>query len=318
MADFVPYPDMLDAPARSDAAVAVDRHNAAWAKTFEGGTTNLATRARHTQDIKTYASDLEARRMEAQAKNLAVNKDAQDFYLRSKKLQLDEEKAHFEMADKKTKMDAAAQMAPLMFEAKKAQTQAQIANAARVATETAAKAKMAEQADLFQSRVLQAQAQYAPDSPEYERAIVEAGNTHGAARHDPAIQAQYMAAQKSLTSRAAIQSKSDAEKQKALDMEQRAKDSGLTRERIAPMGDSFSRASDRQANDPELSSLKKALGQAVVKQTTLTDPAAAAEYQPGIDALKAKIAEKEGTSTAKPSEQKVIKAKFVDGKLVTE
>ena len=303
--DFVPYPDMPGETSRSNAAVAVDKSNAQWAKTFEGGTTNLATRARHTQDIQQYASDLEAQRMDAQAKNLATNKEAQNFYIRSKTLQLNEEKAHFDMADKRAKADAAIKMAPLMFQAKEAQTNAQIANAARVAQQTAAQSKIDAAADTFHAKVSEAQATYAPDSPEYERAIVAAGNEHGIARHDKAINDQFMAAQKSLTSRSAVQSKADAEKQDRADREIRATQAGLTRDTVGPMGDRFSKPThERDTTGPKIDAWQ---GKAIKAKD---DPELKAFYEGKISEAKAKV------QTQNPIAP--IKAKFVDGKLVTE
>ncbi len=317
--DLVPYPDLPDSSSPSDAALAVDRSNANWAKTFERGTTNLAQRARHSQDIRTYTADLETRRTEEAAKRLATNKDAQNFYIRSKTLQLNEEKAHFDMADKMKKAKAAEDMAPLMFKAKEAQTNATIANAARTAAQTEAQAKISAAADAYHAGVATAQSLYAPDSPEYERAIVDIGNANGIARHDPAVNAQFMAAQKSLTARAAIADKAKADAAKAEETRTQAENLGLPANSVSKAGVVYRNPPAGKTGhapvDPELSALNKKLASAVATQITagtLSEPELLAlpdsdprkkkqqayQFQPGIDRLKAAIAER--TPAASP------------------
>jgi hypothetical protein len=238
--DIVPYPDMPGESAVSDAALAVGKSQAKWAKTFDGSNTSLAaraTRARHEQDIRSYAADLETRRMEESARRLATDKDAQDFYLRSKTLQLNEGKAYFDMAEARRKAEAAEEMAPLMFQAKDAQVKAQIANAARVARESAAKARMEEEADLFHAAVADASMQFAPDTPEYEKAILGASTKHWLAMRDPAAKAVIDSARNSAKARAERARKDAAAAATAA----AADKAGLVQERISPAGTTWIR-----------------------------------------------------------------------------
>lgn len=294
--NIAPYPDMPGDTLPSPQAVAVDRGNAQWAKTFEGGTTNLATRARHAADIRQYAGDLEAQRVQQQADLLARNKDAQNFYLKERALTLQEKKANFDMEDKRQKADAAVALAPTMLAAKKAQTEALIARTKSLADEQAANAAIETQAANVRSIVARAKPFVTPD--QLDEVYHAAATENPGAVHDKDIGPQIIQARKNLDL---------ARKQS--DITAKATAAGLTPNLVTESGlETFHSKTAPAPSDPELTALKRTLGSAVAKQATADNTTKdvfghteAQRYQPGIDRLKATIAEKDGVASPAPA-----------------
>lgn len=307
MADIVPYPDLPEEATPSSDAMAVSRGNAMWAKRFEGGTTNLAQRARHAADIRQYTADVETARATAQANRLATDKDAQNFFLRSRALDIQEGKAAFDMWDKTRKAAAAAEMLPSVLQARKAATDARIASTERMTKEAELKDRITADADSFHAKVAQAAMLY-PEGPDYDRAILSAASEHHLAARDPDAKRLIDTAQKAYTARTT-----------QAESERKAQAAGMVRSGITATGaTTFAAPKTVTRVNPEVQALKSKLGQAEANQAEAA-PGERPKYEPGLKALRDKITELEGQAptpaTVGPAAP-ATRLKLVGGKLI--
>jgi len=164
--DIVPYPDIEDNAPITDSSLALQKHNAEWARTFQGGTTNLAQRslrAKHASDIDTYNESLAAQRAQMQQRGLQTDKKALDYYVQTKKMAVAEMKQRAEMSLAQQRADAAERMAPYLIESRQAETRAKLASIESNAKQAAAQAKIAEDAARVRGFVADAMPHVAPD-----------------------------------------------------------------------------------------------------------------------------------------------------------
>lgn len=208
MPEFEPYPDLPEDQLPSPEKLAVGRANAQWAKTFEGGTTNLATRAKHAQDIRSYAGDVATIRAADRNQLLSTNKDAHAMWMKERAATLNEEKASFNMAQQRIKADEALKMAPLIFKAKEAQTAAQVANAARTAAQNLRMATLQQHADQYLTELAQAPLDLTPEQLD-EWKVERAARFPGASQHEETAK-DIAAARSAVNARRAEAARADA------------------------------------------------------------------------------------------------------------
>jgi hypothetical protein len=120
--DLPPLAEQPDSTSIPNSLLQQLQHSSQWAGTFGGSDTNIAERARHNQDINTYAGALLEKRAEAQQNLIQTDQTAQNLYFKTLQLNLQQQQAQ-------QKMQNAAALLPATLQLKQAQIQADQARA---------------------------------------------------------------------------------------------------------------------------------------------------------------------------------------------
>lgn len=115
-----PLPDDLD----------VMRQNAEWADKFRGGTTNLALRARHSQDTRDYDRALIDERERIEMEEIRNDRVKQNFFFKSQDLAVKKTLAEQQLEHRAKMHDATLQLRQQQFETSKAHEDATLATTA--------------------------------------------------------------------------------------------------------------------------------------------------------------------------------------------
>jgi hypothetical protein len=291
------------------------RHNAEWAGTFGTNSdprapVNLATRARYRADRDAYATALVDEHARQTQQAIQTDKTRQALFFKTQQLKAQQDAAQFRMGISQEKHDAEMGLVPLKKEALRAQTAATLAREEAVVKQTARTAAMEAHKDQYLAKLAEMPFDLTPEQ-EDEWRDAAARQFPGAAKHemtaaDVASSRKNLAARRTEQARIEAATVADARKVAA----------------VAAKPEPSTQRGGKTSPDPGIAALKTALAKAVVAQTTSDDKTTtedgntkAAQFQPGIDKLKAAIAEKEKASQA-PATAAPIRMRLVDGKLV--
>lgn len=163
-----PLPDDLD----------VMRQNAEWADKFRGGTTNLALRARHSQDTRDYDRALIAERERIEMEEIRNDRVKQNFFFKSQDLAVKKTLAEQQLEHRAKMHDATLQLRQQQFDTSRASERKTVA-ATRLQEDLAR--KEAEDSEGFSTSVLEAASKFRPGTPDFEKAVLSAHLKHPAA-----------------------------------------------------------------------------------------------------------------------------------------
>jgi hypothetical protein len=147
------------------------RHNAEWADTFEGGTTNLALRRRHKQDEVDYAHELTNRREMMAAQEVQSDRVKQNFYFKEKQAKLNEELAR-ERLNRDREMHEAT--LGLRVQQERTAAAAERAKLSTINSQEEIKRQSAEDTHKFSESVAAAAKLHRAGTPEYTQAVAQA------------------------------------------------------------------------------------------------------------------------------------------------
>lgn len=151
------------------------RGNAEWAERFEGGTTNLALRARHNQDRLEYADHLASQREMQTAQDIQTDRVKQQFFFRSQELNLKERLAKDKM---QRDQEAHTQRLSLMEQQEATSAAAEQARLTTMRAQEEVRRQTAEDTRAFSEGVAEAARKHRAGTPEYAQSVASLRANH--------------------------------------------------------------------------------------------------------------------------------------------